>query len=365
LGVRHVRDGVYGNPAWGWFNDYFQSRVQQAARQGVRFDFIMGQPGWEGGSIDQLVGVLSGPLRGAVEAVEDPNEWDTTGGADFASALAAYDQQVYEAVKASPALRSVAVVGPSLVGGEAPGRLGDQQRWLDLGNVHPYMGGSPPSPSNTAWQLAQISRVSARKPVWATEVGYYDALGAPAPYQPVPAGVAAVYLLREFLEDFSSRIARTYAYELLDDKPDPAGSDPQQHFGLVRSDYTPKPAFFALRNLLGLVGRGSPSRLRPLALSVTGGPPDLRQLVLQQSDQRYLLVLWRTASLWKAATRQPIPITPAPVSVQVPDATAAAASDPLTTQPAGLPLPISGGQIHLAIGADPVIVALKTRSGAG
>ncbi|MBV9918923.1 MAG: hypothetical protein JO153_20665, partial [Solirubrobacterales bacterium] len=38
LGVRHVRDGVYGNPNWVWFNDYFQSRVRQAARQGVRFD---------------------------------------------------------------------------------------------------------------------------------------------------------------------------------------------------------------------------------------------------------------------------------------------------------------------------------------
>ncbi|MBV8955196.1 MAG: hypothetical protein JO179_13745, partial [Solirubrobacterales bacterium] len=213
LGVRHVRDGVYGNPAWGWFNTYFQSRVQQAARQGVRFDFIMGQPGWDGGTIDQLVGVLSGPLRDAVEAVEDPNEWDTIGGTNFAPALAAYDQQVYQAVKASPALRSVPVIGPSLVGGDAPSRLGDQQRWLDLGNVHPYMGGSPPLPANTVWQLAQISRVSGRKPVWATEVGYYDALAAPAPLQPVPAGVAAVYLLREFLEDFSSGIARTYAYE--------------------------------------------------------------------------------------------------------------------------------------------------------
>jgi hypothetical protein len=112
LGVRHVRDGVYGNPDWAWFNDYFQSRVQQAARQGVRFDFIMGQPGWDGGTIDQLVGVLSGPLADAVEAVEDPDEWDTVGGADFAPALAAYDQQVYEGVKASPALQSVPVVGP-------------------------------------------------------------------------------------------------------------------------------------------------------------------------------------------------------------------------------------------------------------
>src|SRR5690242_14231963 len=72
LGVRHVRDGVYGNPSSTWLDGYFQSRVEQAAAQGIRFDFIMGVPGWDGGTVDQLASVLSGPVRGAVEAVEDP-----------------------------------------------------------------------------------------------------------------------------------------------------------------------------------------------------------------------------------------------------------------------------------------------------
>jgi hypothetical protein len=57
-----------------------------------------------------------------------------------------------------------------------------------------------------------------------------------------------VYLLRTFLEHFKGGIARTYAYELLDEKPDRGLRDPEQHFGPLRQDFTPKPAFTALRN---------------------------------------------------------------------------------------------------------------------
>ena len=75
LGVTHVSDSVYGNPApsWGWVNGYFQNAVELAAGHGIRFAFQMGKPGYQGGTIDQLVSVLSGPLRNAVEAVEAPN----------------------------------------------------------------------------------------------------------------------------------------------------------------------------------------------------------------------------------------------------------------------------------------------------
>jgi len=230
LGVAHVSDSAYGNPSWGWFNSYFQNAVELAASHGIRFAFEMGKPGYQGGTIGQLVSVLSGPLRNAVEAVEAPNEFDSSGVPDWASQLAAYDRQLYAAVKASPSLRSLPVIGPSLVGDGAPAELGAQQSWLDVGNIHPYTGGLSPSPSYTAAQLQRISVVSAHKPVWATEMGYYNALNAPqGTLQPVSEAVSAVYLLREFLEDFKSGIARTYAYELIDDNPDPANSDIQLH----------------------------------------------------------------------------------------------------------------------------------------
>ncbi len=365
LGVKHLSDGVYGNPnpSWGWFNNYFQNAVQLAASHGMRFAFTMGQPGYRGGSIPQLVSVLSGPLRNAVEAVVEPNEFDQFSGLrHWASPLARYDAKVYKAVKANRSLAPLPVVGPSLVGDGAPKQLGDQQRWLDIGNIHPYTGGLAPSPSYTAAQLRRISRVSGHKPVWATELGYYTALKAPhGTLQPVSEATAAVYLLREFLEDFKSGIARTYAYELIDDTPDPSGSAYQQHFGLLRSNYTRKPAFTALKNLLALVGQQSPATLTPLRLEIQSGSRDLRQLVLQQADHSYLVILWRTASIWDTGKRRPRHISSRPVTLKVPRAQSAARADPITTGSL-LPLELAGGRTHLNLGADPVVIQIRTGS---
>ena len=78
LGVRHVRDGVYANPAPQWrdWNERYYRAVELAARAGMRFDFGMGRPGSETGTLDQLLDVVSGRLRGATDALEAPNEFD-------------------------------------------------------------------------------------------------------------------------------------------------------------------------------------------------------------------------------------------------------------------------------------------------
>ncbi len=366
LGVKHLSDAAYGNPdpSWDWFNNYFQQAVELAASHGIRFAFQMGQPGYRGGSIDQLVSVLSGPLRNAVEAIEDPNEFDISGVADWASQLTAYDGQVYAAVKANPSLRSLPVIGPSLVGENAPQQLGDQQSWLDIGNIHPYTGGLAPSPAYTAAQLQRISAVSGQKPVWATELGYYTARNAAlGPLQPVSEAAAAVYLLREFLEDFDSGIARTYAYELIDDSADPSMSNIQDHFGLLRNDYSPKPAYNALKNLLALVGQQTPPTLTRLELSTISGPSDLRQLVLQQANHTYLVVLWRLASVWNTDTRQPISVPAVPVTLNLPSASRATSADPITTS-TPTPLTLSGGQLHVNLGANPLVLQVTSTAGA-
>jgi len=359
LGIKHVRDGVYGNPSSAYLDQYFQSRVEQAVSHGIGFDFIMGAPDWDGGTVDQLVSVLSGPVRNAVEAVEDPNEWDTTNPPNFASRLSAYDQQVYTAMKANSSLNSVPVIGPSLVGQNAPAQLGNQQAWLDYGNIHPYLGGSSPTPENTAWELQQIRAVSGQKPVWATEIGYYNALNASAELRPVPEDVAAVYLLRQYLENFKDGIARTYAYELIDDNSDPGGTDPQQHFGLLRNDYTPKPAYTAVKNLLSLVGQGQPANLTPLPLEVDNAPSDLRELVLQGANHSYTIALWRTASIWDYVNRLPEQVAPSDITLNLPSATAVSSADPVTGGTTS-PLTLSNGDVQTQLGADPVLNQVAT-----
>jgi hypothetical protein len=362
LGVRHLADGAYGNPAasWAGFNQLFDSRVQLAAAAGLRFTFAMGKPGYQGGSIAQLVSVMSGPLRSAIEAVADPNEFDTSSGlTDWRDPLVSYDRQLYAAVKASPALRSVPVIGPSLVGDGAPGALGDQQASLDAGAIHPYTGAKSPTVAYTQAQLARIRRVSGDKPVWATEAGFSTALNAPAGQQPVSEYTDAVYLLRELLGNFAAQIKRTFAYELIDDLPDPSGANLQDHFGLLRADYTPKPAFTALANLLALVGRQSPAQLSPLALSVSQAPSDLQKLVLQQGPDSYVIALWRQASVWNPSTRRPITVPAEPVTLTLPDGAQAATADPITTRTL-TPQTITGHRLQIQLGPNPLIIHITT-----
>ena len=119
-----------------------------------------------------------------------------------------------------------------------------------------------------------MSSVSGRKPVWATEAGFQTAARSRDGQPPVSEKAGAVYLLRTFLEHFISGVRRTYAYELLDESAEPALRKSEQHFGLLRHDFSPKPAYTALRNLLALHGArpGAPPACGRCASASPGGP---------------------------------------------------------------------------------------------
>jgi hypothetical protein len=364
LGIRHLRDGVYANPAPQWrdWNQRYYDAVELAAARGLRFDFGMGQPGFQAGTLRQLVAVVAGRLRNAVEALEDPNEFDLFGGtAHWPSALAAYDRALYERVKSVPSLRSLPVVGPSFALPASPSLIGNQSPWLDVGNIHPYTGGLPPSLAHTASELVRAGVTAPRKPVWATEAGYSNAIGATTANgeeTALPEDVAAVYTLRTLLDNFASGIRRTYLYELLDEHPDPARVDPQQNFGLLHYDFMPKPAYYAVRNLLRLVGSGRPNHaLRPLDLRTDTA---VRRLVLQRADGSYVVALWTLASAWNTTARRRLSVPGTHLGLWLPRASRAAIADPMRGT-AQTPLPLHNGRAGLTIGRDPILLFVDAR----
>jgi hypothetical protein len=366
LGVKHVRDGVYANPAAQWhdWNERYYRAVALAAANGIRFDLGMGQPGFRAGTLNQLVAVVAGRLRGAVEALEDPNEFDYFGGMpNWPTALASYDRQLYEKVKSDSSLRSLPVIGPSFAGAGSPQRLGNQRRWLDIGNIHPYTGGQPPEPSHTQSELRRAALTAGSKPVWATEAGFNNAVRAPSSNSEQPAvseRAAAVYVLRTLLEQFKSGIARTYLYELIDEHANAADNQPQQHYGLLRSDFSPKPAFTALRNLLTLVGQGAPpTGLRPLKLDLGGAGNQVRNLVLQRKDGSYVVALWSLSSVWSTSARRAITATAHSVKLGLPAGSSASIARPISSA-AAKALRLRHGTAHIAVGSDPVIVLVRS-----
>jgi hypothetical protein len=335
IGIRHLRDGTYANPEpqWAKWNERYYQAVEYAADRGLRFNFGLGSPGYQAGTLDQLIAVVAGRLRRAAEAVEGPNEFDKYfRGPRWAPTLASYSRELYRKVKANPSLRSLPVVGPSLVEREAPQKVGDQSAWLDRGNIHPYAGGASPNPLWIAAERDRIAHLSGNKPIWATEAGYHNAVNATSGMPPASEAAGAVYVLRTLLEHFKAGIARTYLYELVDLYPDPGAKNPNWNFGLLRNDYSRKPAFRALKNLLTLVGDDQPAdRLEPLRLRLAARDRAVRQLVLQRADGTYVVALWRLSSVWDRDRRHPLHVPARRVKLSLPGAARVAAADPMSS----------------------------------
>lgn len=355
LGVDHLRDGIYGNPGWRDWNNRYYGDVDLAVAHGKHFDFIVGRPNNDSGTLEQLIAVASGRLRGAAEALEAPNEYDVSGDANWASDLRAYQQSLYAEAKADPDLRGLPVIGPSLVLSGSRAQLGLLDGSLDDGNLHPYSGGQAPSQAHLQDEAALAARVSGSRPLYATEAGFHNAMAATSGQPPVSEQVAADYLLRTYLEHFRAGIVRTYAYELIDEKPDPGLTDPEQHFGLLRNDFSEKPAFTALQRLLALVGRPADVTPAPLDLSLGGDTQGVQRLLLEKAPGSYTLVLWQSASEWDTSARREIAVAPRAVTVGLPTAATVTVARPARS--AGVSaLPGAQTQLALQVPADPLVV---------
>ena len=145
-----------------------------------------------------------------------------------------------------------------------PGRAGDRP---ELHRLRPTATGCrrsfpgrqrPPVPRRRRrprWRSAAAARrgrarARRKRGLVFTETGYHNALHDRADQPPASEEAAAVYFPRLLLAAFGLGARRTFIYELLDEKPDPGLADLQQHFGLLRNDFSPKPAFTAIKTLI-------------------------------------------------------------------------------------------------------------------
>ena len=246
LGVRHVRDGLaYGHSGQVW-------ALNQLAAAGIKADLIMGSPRGATGTLPQLVGLVKQSLRGAASSLEGPNEQDLSGDTLWAERTRAYQAELYALVKADPALASLPVVAPSLGRIGNRDRLGDMSASADLGNLHSYPGARTPS-YNLSSELSRAAVTTGSKPILATETGYHNALRQTSDHPAISEYAAGVYMPRVYFEYFRRGVRRTFAYELVDEWANPTLTQRESHFGLLRNDFSPKPAYSALRNLVDVL----------------------------------------------------------------------------------------------------------------
>jgi hypothetical protein len=313
LRVRHVRDDLYLN------NPRQYAGMATVAQQGIKFDLITGRPTEGANAADYVHTVATQVPAGSVESLEGTNEWDLSARPDWVTELLTRQQQLYTAAKAEPATANLPVLAPALAFRWNYAALGTSAlgTYSDLANAHMYPGGY--KPSNEVGNITTALRtVTPTQPLVVTEAGYHNAINTTNGHLPVPEDVSGVYLPRLMLEHYLHGDMRTYSYELIDEFDDPGLTNPEAHFGLLSHDLSPKPAYTAMKTLLGLLSDPGPSfRPSSLPVSVTGAPSDTRQLLTQKRDGSYVLLLWRDASVYDPVTHTSQPVQPSNVTVNL------------------------------------------------
>jgi hypothetical protein len=330
LGVRHVRDGLVAD------RPDEVAALQQLGSAGVRSTLIVGGTSSTGPqSVDP--GQLSelSTLAPTVDAVEPTNEYDCSGDPAWAAHQHDYATALVQALQARPELQQLGVFAAAFCQPESVAQYGTVTGTASVTNAHDYSGGQPP-------ELALESRLPAfgqvqqpDLPMVVTETGYQNALDATPTQNAVTEASAADYTVRALLDAARLGVARTYLYELLDEKPDPGLTNPEQHFGLVRADGTVKPAYTAVQALLSDIALGSPwavtapSGAAAIPLTLRGGGGLLRSLaVTDPNGGGETLALWLATPLENTTTHQRLTDTARAVRVQLPALYAASAQQP-------------------------------------
>jgi hypothetical protein len=292
-----------------------------------------------------------------------------------------YQQELFQAIKNDPATRDVEVLGPSLTSAEAAEDFGSSVATsMDRASLHNYAGGLEPenrgfddkgdgsdkrdgsdrgygSLDFALRHIASTVKPGGVPPV-STETGNDNAV-ARGDGQSVPEAVSGRYLPRQYLYSFAAGIPRTYLYEFFDEGTDPANTE--QNFGLIRNDGSPKPAYTAIRAMIGLLHDPGPA-FAPgrLDLTVNGAPDGLQQVLLQKRDGTFYLAVWLGKRSWNRDTKTEIPVPDADTTITLPASVSKAVahrlgkSGDMTSQA----LDIRGSQIQVPVGDEVTFVEL-------
>ena len=304
--IKHVRDQICPQVETSWCINVYAARIRQLAGHGIHTDFLT-TPKDAASWVDSYVTTLG--IADGTEAFEGWNECDVSGQCgSWQTTEATWQRHLY--TLKSPL---VTIVGPSMATSFGYSLLGNLSTSMDAGNIHDYPQSSYPEASGvTPVRLSWVRATSGSDPVWSTEDNYstdptYANYG-------VPEVVQERYLPRILMEHLRLRLMRTYIYQLFDYGPD-AG----RYMGLLHADYTPKPAWTRLEQLMAYLEDPGASPRTPLSYAISGDTTGaLRHLLFQRSDGTYVLALWIANAVYSSTTHAVLQPTAEAVTVSLP-----------------------------------------------
>ena len=109
-------------------------------------------------------------------------------------------------------------------------------------------------------------------------------------------------------------MARTYVYDL----KDYVGGDGFGGDGLLRTDNSEKPAYYAIASVISAFTDSTATpKLTPLKYSIESGPT-VEHLLFEKADGTYLLAIWNEASSWNPDAKSRIAISAQNVTLRFP-----------------------------------------------
>ena len=233
---------------------------------------------------------------GSVALVEGPNEPNNFAveyaGETGVSAAMRWQADFYAAMKADPVTAHVPIYGLASFPKVAAAS--------DVNNLHVYPIRARQARRAIEDEAREQRAVDPGKPWGITEFGYFTIPGFEPPgqhWEGVDEVTQAKLLASAYFDAASLGASHLILFNLRDWCSNRA-DDVNAHFGLFRCDNSPKPAANILRNIAAhLADHGE--AVRPGRLSFrTNASPQVRDMLLQRGDGRFVLVFWRTPDIW-------------------------------------------------------------------
>jgi hypothetical protein len=331
LGMRHVRDEINDTS-----DGNFVTELKTMKSRGYTVDGLI-----EGGNDYPTVGQtleakyvvpMIANLLPSIDAVEGPNEPDDQTVPPFQYGI---DRLLYPygAINESEALWSIVRGSSDSKVNQLPivvmseGTASDFETLAEItppptdyanyGNMHAYQGGSVGDSGLTSdpGYIHYSQLLTGDKPLWTTEMGYHNYTAYQTEDQPgVSERASAIYLPIAFLSGFQLNVMRTFSYELVDEAQDPpltscsSGDQDrcstQGYYGLLYSNWKPKPAYTALQNLITVLQDPGSAGFTPGSLDIefSGAPQTMEYTLLEKSKGDYYLAIWNDVSVYDVAT---------------------------------------------------------------
>ncbi|HEY9248731.1 MAG TPA: hypothetical protein VIO38_06350, partial [Rariglobus sp.] len=322
LGVRVIRDAL----------DPRQERLWE--QYGIRIIALNDDPHvpWE----DALR--LWKEQKPRIAAIEGPNEvnggWaklnKTYQGKSWPGGPRLFQEDLRRSLKNDPDLKDIPLIALSTAY-KGDGVALTPLTAFDYANTHSYPAGAMPSTSlDFRDPFLLLGADAVLPPLVATETGYHTCLGNDkviAGNQPGLSHAAhRKYTPRLIAEYFNAGFHWTVLYEFGAGRPGKAEQeDPEAAFGLLMPDATPKPAYFALKDLIAILSESKwdtenrrwikPGVAAPRALTfaLRDAPSTVHHTLLQRGNGAFVLLLWNEVPSFDPKTKRDIANPEVPV----------------------------------------------------